>query len=127
MASTTSVRILGIQEAQRLLGDMGGAIRLLAGVRVRAMSRLPYAYGIRTGHHRGGTLARRAGGTRAVDHARDQVVPGLVPKVAAALLRGGSAAADVIYAGAQEIVDITSQTEAIKSGDLRRSYHVERG
>lgn len=106
---------------------MGGAIRAISGYRVRAISRSPYAYGIRTGHHRGGRLARAAGGTYAIDHARDQVVPTLVMLMSNALLKGPAASQAVIDAGAQRIVDIVQSTEAMISGDLRRSYHTEKG
>lgn len=91
------------------------------------MSRLPYAYGIRTGYHRGGRLARAAGGTKAIDHARDAVVPRMLGPLRAALLQGPAAARAVVEGAAEKVVEIVQQTEAEQSGDLRRSYHVERG
>lgn len=127
MPSVASVRVLGIAEAQRTMGAMGGAIRSLAGYRVRAMSRLPYAQGIRTGYYRNGRVARKAGGTFAIDRARDQVNSTLPSEVARAIPMGESAARAAIDRGAQRVVEITQSTEARRSGDLRESYHIEKG
>jgi hypothetical protein len=127
MPSTSSVRVDGIREVTSLLGNIGAAARALSGFRVRAMSRLPYAYGIRTGHHRGGRLARRAGGTYAIDKAKDEVVSQMLSALAAALPKGADAAQRVALDTAQKIVDRVQSTEAVKSGNLRASYHVERG
>jgi hypothetical protein len=127
MPSTTSVRVLGIREVRQLLADVAASARALAGLRVRALSREAYAQGIRTGRHPGGGLARRAGGTYAIDHARDAVVPQMGPVLAAALEQGPVAATAVVVDAAERIVRIVQQTEAERSGNLRRSYHVERG
>jgi hypothetical protein len=127
MPSTSSARILGIQEVEKLLGNLAASARALSGLRVRAISRSPYAYGIRTGRHRGGRLARRAGGTYALDHAKDAIVPQMLPKLAAALPLGPGPATAVVLDAAQKIVDRVQETEAERSGNLRRSYHVERG
>lgn len=127
MASTTSLRVLGIREVQTMLGTVRASVSALTGLRVRAISRLPYAYGIRTGRHRGGRLARRAGGTRAIDNAKTAVVPGMKNHLAAAIQQGPAAATAVVNDAAERIVQIVQSTEAEQSGDLRRSYHVERG
>jgi hypothetical protein len=127
MPSTTSVRVLGIREVQTLLADIGASARAVSSLRVRALSREAYAYGIRTGTHRGGRLARRAGGTYAIDHARDQVVAKMPSVLAAALAQGPVAATAVIVDAAERIVQIVQATEAVRSGNLRSSYHVERG
>jgi hypothetical protein len=127
MASTTSLRVLGIREVQEMLGTVRASVSALTGLRVRAISRLSYAYGIRTGRHRGGRLARRAGGTYAIDNARNAVVPQMKGVLAAALGQGPVAATAVIVDAAERIVQIVQQTEAVRSGALRASYHVERG
>ena len=44
------------------LKTLKDAAATAGGARLSVTSDLPYAYGIETGRHRGGTLARRAGG-----------------------------------------------------------------
>lgn len=92
----SGVRVVGVREAQRYLRDLADASRNAAKAAVQVGSPLGYAYGIETGVHRGGRLARRAGGvfylTRALEHER----PSIVPTVAKALDDGPHAALDAM-------------------------------
>lgn len=54
--------VRGADQARIVLGHHAAGARRMASGRVTIDSPLPYAYGIETGRHRGGRLARRAGG-----------------------------------------------------------------
>ena len=56
------VRINGIERAIRTFDQYGDSLRYVQNTRLSLRSRVPYAFGIETGYHRSGRLARRAGG-----------------------------------------------------------------
>jgi hypothetical protein len=55
------------KEAQAALQQMDAAVRAVGALTLDAGSPLPYAFGIETGRHRGGRLARRAGGAHMIE------------------------------------------------------------
>lgn len=117
------VTILGAREARTYLRRLQGGVRAAGGVLVRVGSDLPYAWGITFGRHRGGRLARRAGGTMALPGALASVQPAIGPAVAAALPDGRDEVLRVLLGFGEKVKRLAKEREAVRSGSLRRSYH----
>lgn len=73
---------LDSEAAEAALRDMEAACRAVGAMTLDAGSDLPYAFGIETGRHRGGRLARRAGGAHMIERGIERAGPTLETWVA---------------------------------------------
>lgn len=125
------VVVTGADAAQQSLARAARGAASASGAAYLVGSGLVYAYGIETGRHRRGGLARRAGGarmlTRAVAAVRAAGSAGLVGLVRTAAARGveldGRA---IVHAVALKILGLTMPPTPVRTGTLRRSFHVRR-
>lgn len=143
------VRIMGLEEAERRLADLGSSVEEVKNAYVVVGTDLEYAWGIEFGRKRNGQLARKLGGSFALTDAFEQVQPRIGPEIAWALAvkwaKGGNArglVATLIALGN----DVLTRTKELlvervygvpiptgrsgkerwrRTGQLRRSYHVE--
>jgi hypothetical protein len=118
-----SINVSGFGAARSFLGNIAAAAVRAGGPVVSLSSPLPYAYGIETGRHRGGRLARARGGAfmfRDGIRAMQARTPGTL---AAAVLRGPAAVdAAKRSLNAQAIEEVRKRTP-VRSGALRASVH----
>lgn len=119
-----SVQILGIKEAQAYLRKLQGGARAVGTASVRVGSNLRYAWGNEFGRHKGGRLARRAGGSFALTGGFRSVQPRIRPAIVAALPQGPEAVMKALMRLAYDVVAATQPRTPVKSGTLRRSWHV---
>ena len=79
---------LDSEAAEAALRDMEAGCRAVGALTLDAGSDLPYAFGIETGRHRGGRLARRAGGAHMIQQGVEQMGPTLESWVAEGIAYG---------------------------------------
>lgn len=90
-------------------------------------SKEPYAYGIETGRHRGGRLARRAGVVFYMQRALEVVRPQIGPRVTKAIVSGPGAVDRELQALGKSVENYARQFVVVKSGRLRGSLHTRWG
>lgn len=120
----TTVAVQGVAEARRHLEGMAEAAKAAGGRSYLVGSGLAYAYGIETGRHRGGRLARRAGGAHMLQRALDSVAPSIPAAVARALPRGAGAVDQALRKIAFEVESRAKAQTPVRSSALRASIHV---
>ena len=79
------VRIMGLEEAERRLADLGSSVEEVKNAYVVVGTNVEYAWGIEFGRKRNGQLARKLGGSFALTDAFEQVQPRIGPEIAWAL------------------------------------------
>ena len=84
-------------------------------------SSLPYAYGIHEGRHRGGRLARRAGGVFYLKRAAESVLPRAEGMLARGLATSEQAMQTAVRVLGQDLVRAAQNIVVVRSGRLRRS------
>lgn len=119
------VRIDGLDRAAALVARLEVGCRVADATVVLVGTDLPYAYGQHEGRHRGGRLARRAGGTFFLTRAAVQVAPRLARRLAAALPGGPTAVGAALAAGGHELAAAAVPLAPVRAGSLRRSIHVQ--
>ena len=119
-----ALRINGAEYAIRTLGQWQAGLAQLARMRVQIGTDVVYAYGIVYGYRRSGRLARRAGGTFSLPNAFAAVVPLVGPTLQRTIPQGAEAVRQGLLRLAFQIQGRTQAAEAVKTGNLRRSYHV---
>lgn len=118
-----SIRASGFQQARSFLGNIAAAAVRTNGPIVSLSSPLPYAFGIETGRHRGGGLARAAGGAYMFRDGIKAVQARVGPSLATAILQGpGAVDAAKRSLNAQAIEEVRKRTP-VRSGALRASVH----
>ena len=117
------ITVTGITVAEQRLRTIAEGAKRLGKTRILVGSNLKYAFGIEYGRHRGGRLARRAGGAGMLQKGLDSVRGSLPQDIGQALESGGSVY-DAVYRNALRIVDVTMANTPVKTGTLRRSFHV---
>lgn len=128
------VQFEGIKEARAYVERLRDGAEAAGQLVVLVGSNLPYAYGIHEGRHRGGRLARRAGGvpylTLGLDRVRDEIAPTIaraIPQGPSAVLGAFARVGNDVARGAVE--SLTSTVYAgptrgwSRTGQLRRSIH----
>jgi len=122
--ATFGIRITGLVEALRAVDAVGEAGKQVNGPIATFASLLPYAYGIETGRHRGGRLARRAGGAymfrRGIDEVKAQAPAILGPAILKGPASVGQAKRKLRDLGIERIRSYTP----VRSGRLRTSVQV---
>lgn len=121
------IRILGAKEADAYLKNIGAASREAGRTVVRVGTALKYGHGIEFGRHRGGKLARRAGGAFYLTGAFRQVQPRIKRELAAALPKGAAAVLGAMRRLAADVERIAKQRVPVRTGNLRRSIHTVTG
>lgn len=122
MALSIDFRVIGFEKAVAYLKQLieesqkAGRIRILVG------SNLKYAYGIEYGQHRGGRLARRAGGAMMLHRGFDSVQETLKADIADAIEKNGSVY-DAMFKNALRAEAVAKANTPVKTGSLRRSFH----
>lgn len=115
------VRLIGIPAAQGYLSNLQLSAFLLGTMRLQAGSDLPYAFGIETGHHRNGRLARRAGGAFYLRGAWIAVRGTVGARLARRLPEGPGAMRSEMQAIGRDVVDIARGIVPVRTGALQRS------
>lgn len=116
----TGVDIRGLTEAVDTIEGIRQGTQAAEGI-IGAGSTLPYAFGIETGRHRGGTLARRAGGVFYLRNAlrvQQLKIPG---RIAKALFGGRWAVRKEQQSIAEDIQATARSLVVVASGALRAS------
>jgi hypothetical protein len=121
------VRILGLEEAEALLATLSAGARAAGRTVVRVGTATVYAWGIVFGQTRSGRLARRAGGTFSLPDAFEAVRPEVAPALATALPDGEGAVVAAMLRLGYRVEAGTKAREAVRTGNLRRSYHTVKG
>lgn len=117
------INVTGITIAENRLNTIRDGVRKLGGTRILVGSNLKYAFGIEYGRHRGGRLARRAGGARMLSKGFDSI-QGTLPRDIGQALETGGSVYDAVYRNALRAADVTMANTPVKTGTLRRSFHV---
>jgi hypothetical protein len=117
------IQVTGVTVAQRRLEAMREGAKKLGSTRILVGSNLKYAFGIEYGRHRGGRLARRAGGAGMLQKGL-AAIEGSLPRDIAAALEAGGSVYDAVFRNALRVVDVTMANTPVKTGTLRRSFHV---
>ena len=108
-------------EAVGALNKLKDAVRSVKSTRLG--SDLPYAYGIEYGRHRGGRLARRAGGAYYL-HAGAEQITGEAPKLARALGKGPAATKAEYQEILERGLDVARRRTPVRTGRLSRSLRI---
>jgi hypothetical protein len=115
------IKVTGLDVVQRKLGSIVTAAARLNGPIISLSSNLPYAYGIETGRHRRGRLARAAGGAFMFREGINAVRPRIGPALAKSVL-GGPAAVDRAKSDLnRQAVEEVRRRTPVRSGALRAS------
>jgi hypothetical protein len=115
------VRITGIPVVKKLLGSIAaGAVRAQGPI-ISLSSSAPYAYGIETGRHRGGRLARRAGGAFMFRDGINAMRPRVGPVLGSAILKGPGAVISAKRQLQQQAIEEVRKRAPVRSGRLRAS------
>ena len=117
-----NIRVTGLAAVTGLLGRVAAAAMRVNGPIISLSSPLPYAFGIETGRHRGGRLARAAGGAHMARDGINAMRPRVAPALGAAVLRGPSAVdAAKRQLQAQAVEEVRKRTP-VQTGALRDSW-----
>lgn len=116
------IEATGITVAQRRLGIIEEGAKRLGRTRILVGSNLKYAFGIEYGRHRGGRLARRAGGAGFLRKGLDSIRGTLPADISQAIESGGSVY-DAVFRNALRVEDVAKANTPVVTGTLRRSLH----
>lgn len=124
-----TVRLSGMEPTVRFVDQLRRSMRVVTRRPVRIGTPRPYAYGIETGRHRSGRLARRAGGARMLSRAA-LLVQRILPAALAAAWLSGPRAMDQAWSqvarrGQTEAQRLTPVGRRPNQRRLRDSYVVE--
>lgn len=123
----TRVELIGAREAQRYLKLLADGSKAAGNKVVLVGTNLVYGYGIETGRHRGGGLARRAGGVFYLSGALAQVRPRIRKALTAALPGGPGAVLAAAKRLGFDVERIAKERVVVRTGTLRRSLHTTVG
>jgi hypothetical protein len=106
-------------------GKIGEASGRAGAARLSWASEVPYAYGIETGRHRGGRLARRAGGAYMMKRGAEEALRGFVDELKQEIRIGSRAGVDQTFLrlGRRGISTIRTRTPVL-TGRLAGSIHM---
>lgn len=76
MPNQFEINLNGMEDVEKQMARIERGLKQLQNTEAWVGSNLPYAYGIHEGRHKGGKLARRAGGSFYIRRAVDQVMSG---------------------------------------------------
>jgi hypothetical protein len=85
-------------------------------------SPLVYAFGVETGHHRGGSLARKAGGAFMMREGLAEVEPRIGPLIAGGFDKGPSIVPLMEANIGRMVVAAIQRRTPVRSGNLRDSF-----
>lgn len=117
-----TIKVTGVDTAQARLRTMQQGAARLGRTRILVGSNLKYAYGIEKGRHRGGRLARAAGGAFMLQKGLDSIKESLPRDIAQAIDTGDSVY-DAVYRNALRAENVAKSFTPVKTGSLRRSFH----
>jgi hypothetical protein len=106
------------------LKKLAGAVATAGGATLSVTSDLPYAYGIETGYHRSGGLARARGGAWMFRNGVNRGLRGIEQEVASALGEGEQAVVRAYLAKGRRVVSEVQQGTPVRTGALRRSVRM---
>lgn len=115
------VDISGDKDVLRMFERAADGIHEVAQMDLFAGSTLPYAYGIETGRHRGGRLARRAGGAYMLRDAVNDTVRQAPAMLAERIIDGPRPARAAMLAIGDTVVNRAKARTPVVSGALRDS------
>lgn len=122
------LRIVGLPAVKHALAELNAGAEASEGsgtsAPVRVVAAAPYAYGIETGRHRSGRLARRAGGVFYLARALDAHKPRVKRTLADALPDGGAAVLRAWEGLGQAIETDARRMVVVRSGALRGSIQM---
>jgi hypothetical protein len=110
--------VRGIPAVRRFLETQRQGALQLGAARLSIGSGLPYAYGIETGRHPRGKLARRAGGAYYLRGAGREVGPTIPGRIAGSFRRGPGAVRSEIDRIGKDLVAAAKRRAPRVSGDL---------
>ncbi len=137
------MQIMGLREAEDYLKRLQDGARATGGMVVKAGTDKVYGWGIEFGEHRNGKLARRAGGSFSLTSAFATIRPRIAPELRQALPQGSGRVLATLKALGNDVITLTKtnllatvyslpiprtrtgKPKWRRTGDLRRSYHVE--
>jgi hypothetical protein len=108
-------------DADQYLRSLADACAALEGARLSVGSALPYAFGIETGRHRGGKLARKAGGAQMIGRGWQTVRGQVAGRIAESLKGGEEGVAREIDAIGRDTANAARPFTPVVSGALQRS------
>lgn len=117
------VDLSGVEQVRAALQRLGAGIQAASETRVLVGSPLKYAFGIETGWHRGGRLARRAGGAFYLLGGLQIVVATAGAILAQALAQGAAATVQAMTRLGYDVQGQAQQIVPVRTGTLRRSIH----
>jgi len=121
------VEVIGDEAAVAALSRLAAALEAAAGTPVYVGSPLRYAYGIEYGRHRGGSLARRAGGAFYLTRALAAVRAELPRTMVAALSQSQGDPRRLLLGLGYRVQAAALPLVPVRTGTLRRSIHVQLG
>lgn len=123
MAGGAYVSIDGAETVRAYLQSLREGLGRAGDETIMVGSNLVYAFGIETGRHRGGRLARRAGGAFYLRDAFNSIKGRLEPEIAAALPRGQDAVLRAMLKLGYDVEREAKNLVPVRTGALRRSIH----
>lgn len=117
-----TVKVTGVDTAQARLKILREGAARLGRTRILVGSSLKYAYGIETGRHRGGRLARKAGGAYMLKKGL-AAIHGTLPRDIASAVETGGSVYDAVFKNALRAQNVAMANTPVRTGSLRRSFH----
>lgn len=119
------MELVGAKEARAALDRLDAGCRAVGALRLAATNALPYAYGIETGRHRSGGLARRAGGAHMYEQGLAAAGPQLERMVADGLPYGAGGVNNAVARWGRSVAEpsIRRYTPVV-TGALRNAVRV---
>lgn len=122
--ASSYVRITGADKVGEYLRKVREGAETAGGETILVGSNLVYAFGAETGRHRGGSLARRSGGTSFLQGAYNAVKPDIPGALAAALPGGGPATLRAMIRLGSSVRREERALAPVLRGKLRRSIRM---
>lgn len=122
MALSIDFHVIGLDKAVAYFKKLAEEANRVGKIRILVGSNLKYAYGIEYGRHKGGRLARRAGGAFMLKQGFDSVQDTLRADIARAIETNGSVY-DAMFKNALRAEAVAKANTPVKTGSLRRSFH----
>lgn len=120
------VSLSGQQAFRAALNGWREGASVIGNARATFGSSLPYAFGIETGHHRGGSLARRAGGAYYIRDATAAGIAYLETALPAFFAHPQPGGAGRILSAFYGVLETTARARVpVVSGRLQRSIRVQ--
>jgi hypothetical protein len=123
----TPIEVVGDEVAVAALTRLARAAEAMAGTPVFVGSSLVYAYGIEHGRHRGGRLARRAGGAFYLTRGLAAVRTELPSTILAVLGASRGDPRRLLLGLGYRVQAAAMPLVPVRTGTLRRSIHVRVG